>query len=65
MTMDEGDTLAAIVRVPREENEEAVATGAPTSAPPVAGAQPPAPQATADPFESTADASGEDDEAEE
>jgi DNA gyrase subunit A len=65
MTMDEGDTLAAIVRVPREENEEAVATGAPTSAPPVASAQPPAPQATADPFESTADASDEDDDAEE
>ncbi|MGD9722954.1 MAG: DNA gyrase subunit A [Pirellulales bacterium] len=49
MTMDEGDSLAAIVRVPREDN------GADT-APPLAVAPPPparpqGPQATADPFD--------------
>jgi DNA gyrase subunit A len=52
MTMDEGDTLAAIVRVPREESEEAATSGPAMSAPPTASAQPPVPQAKADPFES-------------
>jgi DNA gyrase subunit A len=47
MTMDEGDTLAAIVRVPRDENESPPGAAAPTPAK--------APQAKADPFEPSHD----------
>jgi DNA gyrase subunit A len=62
MTMDEGDTLAAIVRVPREENEEAAAAGPVTSAPPAASPKPSTPQATADPFETAGGEVDEEDE---
>jgi DNA gyrase subunit A len=48
MSMDEADTLAAIVRVPREEEESA--TTSETS--PTTTAKPTVPEATADPFES-------------
>jgi DNA gyrase subunit A len=61
MTLDEGDTLAAIVRVPREENgAEAQAPIAPTTSPagPIAG------EAKAEPFDA-AEPPEADDEAEE
>ncbi|MEX2113232.1 MAG: DNA gyrase subunit A [Pirellulales bacterium] len=65
MTMDEADTLAAVVRVPRDEDE---ATPIDESAPasPTIGTKPPAPEATADPFEAAdGNSIADDDEAEE
>ncbi len=50
MSMDEGDTLAAIVRVPRDEEDSAATSDA--APPPATSAKPAAPEATADPFES-------------
>jgi DNA gyrase subunit A len=41
MSLDEGDTLAAVVRVPREDNGEPGGTSAPEAPPPSAEAESP------------------------
>jgi DNA gyrase subunit A len=62
MTLDEGDTLAAIVRVPREDTEDATAAGSEPAVPPVAGSKPSPSPPAADPFETSGGDADEEEE---